>query len=111
MKKVNQKTLVSEGFLCVLGDDFAEDVWIFLRDLRENLAIESDVLFLQGIDQDAVGRATVAGGSVDAQGLQGAVVAFLQFAVAIGVDAGFRGGGLGERDLGFAPPHHALGAG
>ena len=44
----------------------------------------------------------------DADLLDSAVVALLQLAIAVGVDAGFESGGLCEGELGFASPHHAL---
>ncbi len=79
--------------------------------LREDFAVELDLALLESVDDLAVGRSELASGGVDANLLERTVVALLQLAANVGVDAGFRGGNFCESDLGFTTPHHALGSG
>ncbi len=95
----------------ILRDDLCKNLGILLGNLREDFAIKGDVLLFEVVDEDAVGCSAFTRGGVDAEGLQGAVVALLQFTVAVGVDTRLGGGDFGERDLRLAAPHHALGSG
>lgn len=99
------------GWLGLGVYDFVEDFWILCGDDRENLAVEQDLFLFQGADELGEGCTAFAGCGVDAHLLQGSVVTFFEFTIAIGVDAGFGGRDFRERDFGFAPPHHALGSG
>lgn len=80
-------------------------------DLGEHLAVELDVAGLERGNELGVVRAVQTSRRVDAHLLETAIVALLQLATNIGVFTGFRRCRFGERDLGFAPPHHALGTG
>lgn len=97
---------------CPLGlYQLGEDVRVLDRDLREDFAVQFDVTLFERRHEFGVDRSVQTRGGVDTYLLQSAIVALLELATNVGVLAGLRRRRLGERNLGFASPHHALGTG
>ncbi len=77
----------------------------------ENLAVEVDLAGFERSDELGVVRTVQTGSGIDAHLLESAVIALLELAADIGIASGLGSCRFGERDLGFASPHHALGTG
>lgn len=80
-------------------------------DFGQDLAVEFDLALLERAHELGVSRAVDAGGGVNTHLLQSAIVALLELATDIGIAARLGHRRFGERDLGLAAPHHALGTG
>lgn len=96
---------------CLSFDELGKDFRVLHGDLGENLAVKLDVALFQAVHEFGVDRSVQTRGGVDAHLLETAIVALLQLAADVGVATGFGRGGLGEGNLGFTSPHHALGTG
>ena len=93
---------------CLGFDKLGKDFRVLHGNLSENLAVELDVALFQAVHEFGIDCSVQTGGSVDTHLLETAIVALLEFASDVGVAATLCGSCLGERDLGFAAPHHAL---
>lgn len=69
-------------------DELLEDLWVVLRERREGLAVEGDVLLLESADELRVGEAERASSCIDAEREEVAHVALLRAAVLEGIGAG-----------------------
>lgn len=94
-----------------LGDNFCKYLRVFGSHLRQDLAIQSNVLLAECAHHLAVAFAHFFESSADANLLKAAIVAFFGLATNIGIDASFDASDFSEGNLGFAAPHHALGTG
>ena len=95
--------------MCLLRfDDLGKDVWVARGELGEDLAVELDLLRFEGADDLGVAHAHFAHGGADADLVEGAVIALLELAVAVGVDTALGHGHFGQGKFGLAAPHHAL---
>ncbi len=92
-------------------DDLCKHRRMIHGDLRKDLAVETDLFCLETTDEFAKGCSEFASRGIDARLLKTTVVALLEFATDVRVEAGFCCGDFRERDFGFASPHHALGSG
>lgn len=88
--------------------DLGKHFGIIAADFGEDLAVEADVSALQVAHELGERRAVQSSGGVDANLLDGTVVALLELAALEGVQSGLCCRDFRERDLGFASPHHAL---
>ena len=88
-----------QGVLGLFGHGGEGDA-VVVGDIRQHLAVDLDPGLLQPIDQPAVGQAVLAGGRVDTGDPQGAELALLLAAVAVGILAGLDDRLLGDtKDL------------
>lgn len=76
-------------------DHVGEHVRFFSGQVGQDLAVQLDVVFSQGVDETAVAHAQGFHRGVEAQDPQGAVVALLLFAVSERVGASFHHGASG----------------
>src|SRR5690606_30953558 len=81
-----------------LGDERGEGRRLGDREIGQHLAVDCHLSLAEAVDKSSVGQAVVADGGVDALDPQGAEVALLVAAVAIGVLAGLLDGLLGDAD-------------
>jgi hypothetical protein len=79
------------------------------RHVGKNLAVDFDAGLVQTVDEAAVGQAEFADGSVDALDPEGAEIALVDLAVAVGVLLGAIDGSLGGTDGVLAAAIEALG--
>lgn len=88
-----------------------KDLWVILCECGEDLAVESDLAFLQCAYEFRVGKTVFAGGCIDAQGEKAAEIALLGAAMPEGVRTCMMDGLFGYALLGLAPEAIALGLG
>jgi hypothetical protein len=96
------------GVFSLRFDQFFEHRRIVAGDLGEDLAVERNLFAFERSHEFGEARSEFADRRVDADLVQGAIVALLEFAVAVGVYACLGHRRFGEGNFGLAAPHHAL---
>lgn len=92
-------------------NDRGEDFWMFASKFGQDFTVKNDLFYLESVDEFGVGCSVQTRCGVDADLLQATVIALLEFAITVGVCAGFSSGGLCKSDFALASPHHSFCAG